>query len=216
MKRTSEGGRTQAAEARVSALVGWGEGGGTDRYGSGRSKPRATATRPGARSFWVLARVGNGGERCGGGRRTRTRMRRGRGCAGERRGRAEEAERGGRNGAEGGEVRHGVFAPVGRFCWVGLGVRVGGRSTAQKTKGGSEQKDENSKNSTEKADFVVFFCEDVSVVSCFRKRMQIRSISASRRPLSPKRKVGWDDPENQARGSELRTNDFDLDRIRRK
>ena len=84
-------------------------------------------------------------------------MRRGRGCAGERRGRAEEAERGGRNGAEGGEVRHGVFAPVGRFCWVGLGVRVGGRSTAQKMKDGSEKKDENSKNSTEKADFVVFF-----------------------------------------------------------
>ena len=41
MKHTSEGGRTQAAEARVSALVGWGEGGGTDLYGSGRRKPRA-------------------------------------------------------------------------------------------------------------------------------------------------------------------------------
>ena len=34
-------------------------------------------------------------------------MRQGRGCAGERHGRAEEAERGGRNGAEGEEVRHG-------------------------------------------------------------------------------------------------------------
>ena len=140
------------------ALVDWDGHGSTDRYGSSRSETerRRVPTRG---RFGVLTRVGKGGERCGGGRRTRTRMRQGRGCAGERHGRAEEAERGGRNGAEGKEVRHGGQATVGQFCWVRWGIAglVGGRSTAQKMKGKLEQIDESSKTSTEITDSVMFF-----------------------------------------------------------
>ena len=108
----------RAPDGEVSALVGWDECGSTDRCGSSRSETEGRRA-PTRGRFGILTRVGNEGEHCGGGHRRRTRMRRGRGCAEERHGRA--AERGGRNGAEGGEVRHGVFAPVGRFCW-GLSV----------------------------------------------------------------------------------------------
>ena len=164
------------------ALVDWDGHGSTDRYGSSRSETerRRVPTRG---RFGVLTRVGKGGERCGGGRRTRTRMRQGRGCAGERHGRAEEAERGGRNGAEGEKVRHGGQATVGRFCWVRWGIEglVGGRSTAHKIKGESEQTDENAKNSTEKTDFAFFFCKCMSTVYFFRKRTQTQSIYANRR-----------------------------------